>query len=182
MQHRATVAQRSNPLLLPLPEHCDLDLSKAVHSDRTGAGGCEVNDPTSHERPAVIDPHDHRSPIALVGDPHAAPERQRPVRGRQRVRVSLLTARRTAGPVGVDGGDAGLRGGLDDARGKERESREKARWMIGKPHGPPRCARTIRAARVTAGASCLFLQARRLLISMGPIASEMTFLRIAKSR
>src|SRR5262249_54876716 len=63
-------------------DHFDGDVSKAVHTERAGARGREIDDAPADKRPAIIDAHHDRTAGLMVGDPDVSPQRQGFMRGR----------------------------------------------------------------------------------------------------
>ena len=90
----------------------DGDVCNALHehADLLGGSPCEVDDASTHVGATVVDPHDDRLAVGLVGDLEEAAEGEGAVSAGQRVVVkALATGRATArGAEGVERGLAVL--------------------------------------------------------------------------
>src|SRR6266487_1004783 len=94
-----------NPEALPGPRarqsadhfHPHRSDAGALHADDAGGAVGQIDRPVVHEGTAVVDPHRNRLAVLEIGDPHLGPERQRPVRGGERIRADPLTGCRAAG-------------------------------------------------------------------------------------
>ncbi len=63
-------------------DRLDLNRRGAGEAERMRAGRRQIDNATAHERAAIINPHDHATPIAAIDYAHARAEGQRAMRRR----------------------------------------------------------------------------------------------------
>jgi hypothetical protein len=129
---------KSPPALLSI-DHSDFDPSGAARDESELPGRLvgQIDDPITAERAAIVDPDVHGPSAPEVGDPHDRAERQRAVRGGQRMHVEALTARRALPvvrlpiPRGLPCLRTVMRGWLPlRARAGEQDRREEDRQQL----------------------------------------------------
>src|SRR6202043_3522766 len=81
----------------------DLDRRRSPLAEIQSLGGLagNIHDAMRGERPAVIDPYDHRVMVTQIGDACVAWQRQRRMRGGNRIAIVNLAIGRAAAVEGI---------------------------------------------------------------------------------